>query len=112
MDLAQLPIIAASIVSVAGAGVSLWQAAQGARRVQAENDKTAVDGFDTLCERLEKRIDANDREITALRDELAKLRAENETLRTRIRDLEIENAQLKAQLDELQVKRARKGQRE
>lgn len=110
MDLVQLPIIIGAIVSVAGAGISLWQTAQGARRVDVDADRAAVEGFNALCEQLQKRIDCNDREIATLRDELTALRAENEALRTRVRDLELENAQLKAQLDELQRKRPRKGQ--
>jgi len=70
-----------------------------------------VDAFDKLCKALLGRIDANDREIAALKAELAQYRSENEVLRGRVRDLEIENAALKAQLVELQKKRqrARKG---
>ena len=70
-----------------------------------------VDAFDKLCKALLGRIDANDREIAALKAELAELRAENVTLRGRVRVLEAENAALKKQLDELQQKRrrARKG---
>ena len=69
-----------------------------------------VDAFDKLCKALQGRIDANDREIAALKAELAQYRSENEVLRGRVRDLEIENTTLKAQLDELQKRRkARKG---
>ena len=112
MDLTtQLPAIISAVVAVAGAGVSVWSTAQRSRQVDAEIDKTALDGFNALCEQLQKRIDANDRELAALKAELAQLRTENEVLRGRVRDLELENAALKKQLDELQKKRqrARKG---
>lgn len=111
MDLGTLaPIVAGSIVSVIGAVVSIVTTAQRSRQVHAEVDKSAVEGFNALCEQLQKRIDANDQEIATLREEMTALRAENEALRTRVRDLELENAQLKVQLAELQKKRARKGQ--
>ncbi len=108
MDLVPLPLIVGSIVSVTGAAVSIWTTAQGSRRVQAEADRTAIDGFSELCKRLQERIKANEEELAALREELAKLRTENEDLRRQMRALEDENVQLRAQLEELKKRRVRK----
>ncbi len=68
-----------------------------------DEGKAALEGFNVLCDQLQKRIQANEDELARLRQELCEMRAENEVLRTRIRDLEIENAELRRRLEEMQV---------
>jgi septal ring factor EnvC (AmiA/AmiB activator) len=93
-------------VSVSGALVAVVTALRSVRAsermAKAELEKTAVDGFNSLCVQLQQRITSNENDVTQMRKELADMRNENAELRRQIRALEEENAGLRRQLRDLQ----------
>lgn len=89
-----LALIGPSDLVAAGALIVSAYAAIGNRRA------VTIDGFNALCEQLQKRL-------ATVEEELEKLRGENSALKARVKELEDERDRLKVQIEELQRKRAR-----
>ncbi len=110
MDLGQLaPVIgswAAAIVTLYLA----WRRYRAVdRKTEAQAEKTAVEGYDSLTKRLMKRLDVleaklqeNETKMAALEKELAMMREENADLRRQLRGYEMENQRLRAEIAKLQ----------